>query len=104
VGLDSGSVVSGNVTEAGHLTIAVMGEAVARASVLKDQAPPRCIYVGREAYLATRDDFAFREVEEPISMGEDVELCAYELIGEGLVTRAAPTGAGPDFARSPSDL
>ena len=83
VGVDSGSVVSGNVTEAGQPTIAVMGAAVTRASALKNQAPPGRIYVGMEAYLATRDDFAFREVDEPIGIGESPELRAYELLDEG---------------------
>lgn len=83
VGVDSGSVVSGNVTEAGHLTTAVMGEAVARATALKNLAPPGCVFLGREAYLATRNDFEFREVNGSLGIVGGRGFRAYELLDEG---------------------
>jgi len=83
VGVDSGSMVSGHVTEAGRPTIAVMGEAVTRATALKNEAPPGRTYVGMEAYRATRDGFVFREVDESIGIDEGPGLRAYELLDEG---------------------
>ena len=60
-----------------------MGEAVTQATALKNQAPPGCIYVGREVYLATCNDFVFREVNGSVGSGEGQGLRAYELIDEG---------------------
>jgi hypothetical protein len=60
-----------------------MGEAVTRATALNNQAPPGCIYIGMEAYRAARGGFVFREVDEPIGIGEGPGLRAYELLDEG---------------------
>ncbi len=88
VGVDSGPVIAGDVGAADAPEIAVMGEAVCGATALKDRAPRGSIYVDPDTYLATRDAFAFRELERAAS-GESIEsdnrtgwLPARELLGE----------------------
>ncbi len=88
VGVDSGPVLAGDVGAADAPEIAVMGEAVCGATALKDRAPRGSIYVDPDTYLATRDAFAFRELERAAS-GESIEsdnrtgwLPARELLGE----------------------
>lgn len=81
VGVDSGPVVAGEVGGPGAYEIAVMGEAVHGATVLKDLVPHDGIYVDPDTYLATRDTFTFRPPEGRSSGGECGWLPARELVG-----------------------
>lgn len=102
VGVDSGPVIAGDVGDADAPEIAVMGEAVCGATALKDRAPRGSIYVDPDTYLATRDAFAFRELERAAS-GESIEsdkrtgwLPARELLGE------APASTGNSTENHPA--
>jgi adenylate cyclase len=97
IGIDIGSVFSGDVSGPVLREFAVMGDAVNLAARLKDLAPVGEVYVGPETWRATREDFAYR-AHAPIAInGKEHPVAVYELRSRELAAlRAAVADLAAD--------
>jgi class 3 adenylate cyclase len=79
-GINTGLMISGDVSGPLVREFDVMGDAVNVASRLKDLAPAGRIYVGPESYRYTKDEFEYRELEPIKVKGRDESVPTYELL------------------------
>jgi adenylate cyclase len=82
VGVQSGEVVAGNVGLYGKkMEYTIIGDTVNQAARLESSAKYYGVdvLVGEKTYLATRDDYSYRELDRVRMMGKQVPVKVYEL-------------------------
>jgi class 3 adenylate cyclase len=79
-GINTGSVISGDVSGPVIREFSILGDAVNVASRLKDLAPRGRIWVGPETWRATRNEFEYRELESMKLKGKQQSVAVYELL------------------------
>jgi class 3 adenylate cyclase/tetratricopeptide (TPR) repeat protein len=80
IGINSGLLISGDVSGPVVREFAVMGDTVNVASRLTDNAPPGSVFVGSETYRETCDDFEYRELEQLTLKGKQASVRAFDLL------------------------
>jgi predicted ATPase/class 3 adenylate cyclase len=81
-GIETGLGIAGDISGPLIREFAVMGDAVSLADQLKDVAPEGRIYVGPEAWQATREVFELAALEPVSIRGREASFTAYELRSE----------------------
>src|SRR5262245_12352321 len=90
-GIETGLMISGDVTRTIGREVSVMGDPVNIAARLKDRAQSGSIFVGVETHRATRLDFEFRRVGALALKGIDEPVETFELLSRRpRVHRAKP--------------
>ena len=79
-GINSGKVVSGDVSGPVIREFSVMGDAVNIAARLKDLAPKGQIWIGEETHRHTRDTFEFRPLDALTLKGKSRKVSVYEVV------------------------
>lgn len=79
-GINSGKVVSGDISGPVIREFSVMGDAVNIAARLKDLAPKGQIWIGEEAHRHTRDTFEFRPLDALTLKGKSRKVRVYEVV------------------------
>ncbi len=79
IGVNSGSVIAGNMGNDLRMAYTVMGDTVNIASRLQDAAKLGQIFVSRDTYRLTRGAFAFQAMEPIKVKGKRDPLTVYEL-------------------------
>jgi class 3 adenylate cyclase len=79
-GINSGKVVSGDVSGPVIREFSVMGDAVNIAARLKDLAPKGQIWIGEETHRHTRDTFEFRPLDALTLKGKSRKVRVYEVV------------------------
>ena len=79
-GINTGEMISGDVSGPITREFAVMGHDVNVAARLKDEAPRGHIWVGPETHSATKGDFEFRALEPLHFKGGLEPVAAYEVL------------------------
>jgi len=78
-GINTGLMISGDVSGPIHREFAVLGDAVNIAARLKDLAPKGEIWVGEETWRSTREEFEFTPVEKLALKGKDRQVRVYRV-------------------------
>jgi hypothetical protein len=99
-GINTGLVISGDVSGPAIREFSVMGDAVNVAARLKDLAPPDQIWVGGPTWEATRDLFDFRPLEPMQLKGKQESVDVYELVSRTVHLDRPERPVGP-LLRSP---
>jgi class 3 adenylate cyclase len=79
-GINSGRVISGDVSGPVIREFSVLGDPVNIAARLKDLAPKGQIWVGEETYRHTRSTFEFRPLDALPLKGKTQKVRAYEVV------------------------
>jgi class 3 adenylate cyclase/tetratricopeptide (TPR) repeat protein len=79
-GVNSGKVVSGDVSGPVIREFSVMGDAVNIAARLKDLAPKGQIWIGEETHRHTRDTFEFRSLDALTLKGKSRKVKVFEVV------------------------
>jgi class 3 adenylate cyclase/tetratricopeptide (TPR) repeat protein len=79
-GVNTGLMVSGDVSTADQPEVDVVGDAVNVAARLSDMAPPGSIYVGEESYRATAGEFRFGPPLRLKLKGKAKSVSAHEVL------------------------
>ena len=96
IGINSGSLIRGDVSGPVLREFAVMGNAVNVAARLKDLAPDGKVWVGPDTWRETRHDFEYRPLESFAVKGKSFEG-AHELLS----TRERIYGSRPREVSAP---
>jgi class 3 adenylate cyclase len=99
IGLNSGSLVAGDIRGPVIREFHVLGDAVNVAARLKQRSPLGSIYVGPETYAATRERCRYRTLEPMALKGKSQPIQTYELLGAS--RRSARDLAADGRARPP---
>ena len=79
-GINSGLVISGDISGPIVREFSIMGDAVNIAARLKDLAPAGQIWVGAETHRYTREEFDFRALEPLALKGKRQRVPTYEVV------------------------
>ncbi len=79
-GVNTGSLVAGDIRGSVIREFHVLGDAVNVAARLKQRAPLGSIYAGAQTHDATRDRFAWRELEPLQLKGKAASVATYEVL------------------------
>ncbi len=95
IGINTGNVVSGDLTGPVIREFHVLGDAVNVAARLKERAPLGGIFIGPNTYAETAIQFRFRDQEQLKLKGKQASVNTYEVLGpasttelEGIIRRA----------------
>ncbi len=80
LGLNSGSVLAGNIGSPRRMDYTVIGDAVNIASRLETAAEPNQILIGEETFKLVKGKFKINEVGAKKLKGKSAEIMAYEVI------------------------
>jgi class 3 adenylate cyclase len=79
-GINSGLVISGDISGPVVREFSIMGDPVNIAARLKDLAPPGQIWVGPETHRYTRGAFEFRAMKPMVLKGKEQAVSVYEVL------------------------
>lgn len=94
IGINTGSMVAGDIRGAVVREFHVLGDAVNVAARLKAKAPRGGIYVGPETYTAAREKFEYRPLQPLKLKGKTVPVETWELVSERAGAEPASAGLG----------
>jgi class 3 adenylate cyclase len=90
-GINTGLMISGDVSGPVLREFAVMGDAVNISARLKDLAPRGEIWVGPETYQATRDEFEYEDLDALELKGKQKRVPVYRLVSRDVkIHKPAP--------------
>ena len=81
IGVNTGTVVAGNMGDAGRTDYSIIGDNVNLASRLESNAPVDGVLISETTYERTKDRFVFKEREPILVKGKEKPVKVYEVVG-----------------------
>jgi len=94
IGINSGMLISGDVSGPVLREFAVMGDTVNTAARLEGASPSGSVYVGEATWRETRDDFEYRTLPPLELKGKKAAVQAYELVSREICAERRPMRSG----------
>ena len=87
IGLNSGSMVTGNMGSEMRMNYTMMGDTVNLAARLESSAKQYGVYnfVGENIYESAKDEFIFRFLDFVQVKGKNIPVKVYELVSEKIM-------------------